>query len=72
MKDCYLVLSGGAKEYTLLADGRQRIVDFLLPGDFFGFGARTEHEFIVEALVDDTILARYPRRELDALAESDP
>jgi CRP/FNR family nitrogen fixation transcriptional regulator len=72
VEHCYLALSGAAKEYTLLADGRQRIVDFLLPGDFFGFAARTEHEFMIEAIVDDTVLARYPRRELNALAENDP
>jgi CRP-like cAMP-binding protein len=43
----------------------------LLPGDVFGFGARGKHHFAVEAAIDGTVVARYPRSRLDALAESD-
>jgi CRP/FNR family nitrogen fixation transcriptional regulator len=68
----YRVVSGAARESTVLADGRRRIVDFLLPGDFFGFGARLMHAFSVEAIVEGTIIARYPRRHVELLADSDP
>ena len=56
----------------LLVDGRRRIVDFLLPGDFFGFSAREEHHLEVEAVTEDTVVARYPRRRVETLAECDP
>jgi CRP-like cAMP-binding protein len=36
----YRVISGMAKKYTLRLSGREQIIDFLLPGDFFGFGAK--------------------------------
>jgi CRP-like cAMP-binding protein len=68
----YRIHSGLAKRYALLADGRQQILDFLLPGDLFGFGARNQHQFTVEVVVDDTVLASYPRREVEMLAERDP
>src|SRR5258708_6327630 len=68
----YRVVSGTARKSTLLVDGRRRIVDFLLPGDLFGFSARDECHFEVEAVSEDTVIARYPRRRVEALAESDP
>jgi CRP/FNR family transcriptional regulator, nitrogen fixation regulation protein len=68
----YRVLSGLAKEHALMADGRHQIVDFLLPGDFFGFGARNQHQFTVEVVADGTLLASYARREVETLAERDP
>ena len=68
----YSVVSGMARKSTLLTDGRRRIVDFLLPGDFFGFSARDECYFEVDAVIEDTIVARYPQRRVEALADSDP
>jgi CRP/FNR family nitrogen fixation transcriptional regulator len=68
----YRVVSGLVKEHALMADGRHQIVDFLLPGDFFGFGARNQHLFTVEVVVDGTVLASYPRRAAELLAERDP
>jgi CRP-like cAMP-binding protein len=61
-----------ARKSTLLVDGRRRIVDFLLPGDFFGFSTRDECHFEVEAVIEGTVIARYPKRRVEALAESDP
>ncbi len=68
----YCVVAGVARKCVTTADGRRRIVDFLLPGDFFGLTPRREHLFAVEAVVDGTIVARYPRGRLEIIANSDP
>lgn len=66
----FCVLSGAARKYVLLADGRRRIIDFLLPGDFFGFRARHEVFFAADAIVTGTEVARYPRRSIETAADS--
>jgi CRP-like cAMP-binding protein len=53
-------------------DGSRRIVDFLRPGDLFGFSTQEIHQFSVEAIVSDTRVARYPRHRAELLADSDP
>src|SRR5919109_955092 len=68
----YRVVSGAARKSALLADGRRQILDFMLPGDFFDLTARAKHAFAVEAIVEGTIVVRYPRRRLEMLADSDP
>jgi CRP/FNR family transcriptional regulator, nitrogen fixation regulation protein len=68
----YRVLSGLVRKCTMMADGRRRIVDFLLPGDFFGLTARHEHVFAVEAVVDGTVIGRYPRGRVETMANLDP
>jgi CRP/FNR family nitrogen fixation transcriptional regulator len=68
----YRIVSGVARRFSTRADGRRQIVDLLLPDDVFGFGARGNHHFAVEAVLDGTVVARYPRSRLEALAESDP
>lgn len=68
---CRLV-SGAARRYALRANGRRQIVDLLLPGDFFGFGARGTHAFTAEAIAPDTIVKRYQVSQIDALAASNP
>ena len=68
----YRVVSGLAKAQALLPDGRHQIVDFLLPGDFFGFGTNNQHQFAVEVIANDTVLVAYPRRKIEMLAERDP
>jgi CRP/FNR family transcriptional regulator, nitrogen fixation regulation protein len=68
----YRVEFGVARRFAARADGRRQIVDLLLPGDTFGFGARGKHHFAVEAIIDGTVVARYPRSRAEALAESDP
>src|ERR1700730_11596583 len=57
----YRLVSGAARRLATPTDGRRQIVDFLLPGNYFGFSARNEHSFTVETIVDDTLVARYPR-----------
>lgn len=68
----YRIVSGMARKSTLLIDGRRRILDFLLPGDFFGFSARDKRVSDVEAVIEGTIVARYPRRFMESLADEDP
>ena len=63
----YRVVSGAARKCALLADGRRQVLDFMLPGDFFGFAAHANHAFTVEAIVDGTIVARYARQRLECL-----
>jgi hypothetical protein len=46
----YRIASGLARKCAVTPEGRRLIVDFLLPGDFFGFSARDEHAFAVEAV----------------------
>jgi CRP/FNR family nitrogen fixation transcriptional regulator len=70
--DCwYRMVSGVARRFSLRADGRRQIVDLLLPDDVFGFGVRGRHRFAVEATVDGTVVAGYPRSRLESLASSD-
>lgn len=76
-EDCalfwYRILSGAARKHLVMVDGRRQIVDFLFPGDLFGFGTRDEHHcFSVEVIVPDTLVARYPRKRIEMLAEADP
>ncbi|HEU5273798.1 MAG TPA: helix-turn-helix domain-containing protein [Xanthobacteraceae bacterium] len=68
----YCVLKGAARKYTVLSDGRRQIVDFLLPGDYFGFRERHHCYFATDALLDGTTVARYPRHSVEAAADSDP
>jgi CRP-like cAMP-binding protein len=68
----YCVLSGAARRYVIRLDGRRHIVDLLLPGDRFGFSAGGDYDFVVEAVTDGTVVAGYPRRRAEMLADSDP
>jgi CRP/FNR family transcriptional regulator, nitrogen fixation regulation protein len=52
---------GLARRYAPLVDGRRHILDFLLPGDWFGASARVLHDFEVDAVPAGTLIARYPR-----------
>jgi len=66
---CYRVLSGCVRVVKLLEDGRRQIGEFLLPGELFGFDELDTHDFAAEA-VTNVVLRRYPRRMVEALAES--
>lgn len=68
----YRVVSGAARRFSVCAEGRRQIVDLLLPGDFFGFGVRGTHAFAAEAIVADTVIARYPASRIETLATSNP
>src|SRR3984893_3575050 len=68
----YRVTSGTVRRCVAHPDGRRQIVELLLPGDFFGFTALNEYDSTVEAVAKDTIVASYPRRRVEMLAEADP
>lgn len=68
----YCVLSGVARRYVIRLDGRRQIVDLLLPGDCFGFTLGRNYDFTVEAVAGGTVVASYPRRRSEMLADSDP
>lgn len=69
---CYHLLSGAARKFSIRPSGRRQIMDFLMPGDFFGFASAEQHVFTVDAIVEGTVVARYPRVQLRNLTESDP
>jgi CRP/FNR family nitrogen fixation transcriptional regulator len=65
---CYRVLRGCIRTVGLMEDGRRQVGEFLMAGDLLGFDALETYDFAAEA-VSDTVLRRYPRRMVDALAE---
>jgi CRP/FNR family nitrogen fixation transcriptional regulator len=65
----YRLVAGAARKCTQISDGRRQIVDFLLPGDLFGFHTG---DCSVECVVANTTVVRYPRREMESLMEADP
>lgn len=68
----YRIVLGAARKSAVTADGCRHIVEFLLPGDFFGFGPGDTEYFSVETISPGTVVARYPRHEAERLTESDP
>lgn len=68
----YRVVSGATRKYQIRSDGRRQIADIHLPGDFFGFSSNDKHGFSVQAIVEGTTIACYPRRMMEAIADSDP
>jgi CRP-like cAMP-binding protein len=46
-------------------------VDLLLPGDFFGFSVEVEYDYTGEAVVTGTVVAAYPRKRVERLADED-
>jgi CRP/FNR family transcriptional regulator, nitrogen fixation regulation protein len=68
----YRVLAGAAEKCSILPDGRRQIVDLALPGDFFAFSARTDGQHFIEAIVDDTLIACYPRARVEMIADANP
>ncbi len=52
----YKLVSGTARSYKILNDGRRQIQGFYFPGDIFGLEAGAEHEASAEAMSDVTVL----------------
>jgi CRP/FNR family transcriptional regulator, nitrogen fixation regulation protein len=68
----YRILSGACRRCAYGIGGSRQIVDFLRPGDLFGYEAQIVHSFSAEAIVSSTTVARYPRRSAERVADSDP
>ena len=68
----YQLIGGAARKCTQMSDGRRQIVDFLLPGDLFGFHAGARHDCSVECVVPNTTVVRYRRPQMESHMESDP
>jgi CRP/FNR family transcriptional regulator, nitrogen fixation regulation protein len=68
----YQIVAGAAKRYSSSAAGRQQIVEFLLPGDWFGQSLRLNHEFTAEILAPGTVVSRYPYLYLRKMLELHP
>jgi CRP-like cAMP-binding protein len=68
----FRILSGAARKSSVTGEGQRHIVDFLLPGDFFGFSVREGYQFSVEAIAPGTLVARYGRSSAERLADCDP
>jgi CRP-like cAMP-binding protein len=68
----YGIVSGAARTCAMSTEGRRQILEFLLPGDLFGFDLSLSERVVADAVVEGTLVARYPRRSLESLAESDP
>jgi CRP/FNR family transcriptional regulator, nitrogen fixation regulation protein len=68
----FRLVAGAARKSALSGGGHRHIVDFLLPGDFFGFCASSGYPFCVEVIVPGTRIARYLRGDAERLADSNP
>jgi CRP-like cAMP-binding protein len=66
----YKVVSGTARTYKVLVDGRRQIGGFYLPGDMFGLETGDEHTFSAEAITDCKIIV-IKRSAVIALAARD-
>jgi CRP-like cAMP-binding protein len=68
---CYLIVGGCVRTFKLVENGRHDVVEFLLPGDLFGWEALGEYDFSAEA-VTPVILWRFSRGSIENFAEVDP
>src|SRR5258708_21021143 len=68
----YRVVAGLVRKCADAANGQRQIVDFLMPGDFFGFATGKEHQFGPTAAVNAAFSPRFPRAPLDKSADPDP
>jgi CRP/FNR family nitrogen fixation transcriptional regulator len=67
----YYVITGAVRRCTIRSYGRRQIVDLMLPRDFF-FVSGGMREGMIEAIVEETVLASYPGGRVEQLAERDP
>jgi CRP-like cAMP-binding protein len=67
----YLIASGAARKCAQISDGRRQIIDFLLPGDLFGFEAGARRDSSVECVAANTTVLRYQRQRMESLLEAD-
>jgi CRP/FNR family nitrogen fixation transcriptional regulator len=68
----YRILAGAGRKCAFTLYGSRQIVDFLRPGDLFGYDAPDLHTYTVEAIASGTRVLRYPRLKAEQVADSDP
>jgi CRP-like cAMP-binding protein len=68
----YLIVGGAARKCAQMSDGRRHIMDFLLPGDLFGFEVTDRRECAVECVAAKTTVIRYQRQRMELQMEADP
>jgi CRP/FNR family nitrogen fixation transcriptional regulator len=68
----YRILAGAARQCAFTLYGNRQIVDFLRPGDLFGYDAPNLHAFTAEAIASGTSVVRYPRVKAEQVADSEP
>ena len=66
----YKVISGAARSFRMLSDGRRQVVGFHLAGEVFGLERGEAHRFSAEA-VSDCVVVLTRRATLDKLALAD-
>jgi CRP/FNR family nitrogen fixation transcriptional regulator len=66
---CWRILTGCVRTVKVMEDGRRQVADFLFAGDWLGLDDLGTHDFAAEAVTEVT-LRRYPRRMVEALADS--
>ena len=66
------VEAGLVRKYVIHANGQRRILDLLMPGDFFGFTQDAGFDYSLQAISDGTRVARCRRVRLLELAARDP
>jgi CRP/FNR family transcriptional regulator/CRP/FNR family nitrogen fixation transcriptional regulator len=66
----YQMISGAARTFRVLSDGRRQVVRFHFPGDVMGVERRARHRVSAEA-VNACVVALIRRSELDKAARSD-
>ena len=65
------LISGSARLYKLLPDGRRQVTGFLFPGDFLGITVEDEHAFSAETL-EPSEMCRFPRHRFEAFVDERP
>lgn len=70
--DCvYNITAGTVCLYRLLSDGRRQVIDFLLPGDFFGLSLTGCNEVSADA-VEPVRACRFDQAAFTRLVDSNP
>ncbi len=68
---CYQMISGVAKEYNTLEDGRRQVADFYGVGELFGISELTEQLHTAEAITDCAVRC-FPREKFLRAVETNP
>ncbi|QUD87526.1 helix-turn-helix domain-containing protein [Phenylobacterium montanum] len=66
----YKIVSGAARTFRVLSDGRRQVVGFHLPGDVFGLERGETHRFSAEA-VSGCVVALVRRTAIERAARAD-